>query len=115
MARQKNDGKGRLGGRAKGTPNKVTTDLKTWVSSILDDGRDKFVENLSLLEPSEYIRTYTGLLNYVMPKQQAAAPEQQAEAQIKALESLLDRCPDKFIDEIAAKIMELRKEAENEQ
>lgn len=115
MARQKNDGKGRLGGRAKGTPNKVTTDLKTWVSSILDDGRDKFVENLSLLEPSEYIRTYTGLLNYVMPKQQAATPEQQAEAQIKALESLLDRCPDKFIDEITAKIMDLRKEAENEQ
>lgn len=115
MARQKNDGKGRLGGRAKGTPNKVTTDLKTWVSSILDDGRDKFVENLSLLEPSEYIRTYTGLLNYVMPKQQAATPEQQAEAQIKALESLLDRCPDKFIDEITAKIMELRKEAGNEQ
>lgn len=71
MARQKNDGKGRLGGRAKGTPNKVTTDLKTWVASILDGGRDKFVESLDGLEPSEYVRVFTALLNYVLPKQQA--------------------------------------------
>ena len=48
MARQKNDGKGRLGGRAKGTPNKATTDLKTWVASILDGGRDRFVESLDV-------------------------------------------------------------------
>ena len=40
MARQKNDGKGRLG------------------------GRDRFVESLDGLEPSEYIRVFTGLLNY---------------------------------------------------
>ena len=71
MARQKNDGKGRLGGRAKGTPNKVTADLKTWVASILDNGRDKFVESLEQLEPAEYVRVFTGLLNYVLPKQQA--------------------------------------------
>ena len=114
MGRTKNDGKGRLGGRAKGTPNKVTADLKSWIHTILDDGRERFAEYLSLLEPSEYIRTYTGLLNYVMPKQQAATPEQQAEAQIRALESLLDRCPDKLVDEVAAKIIQLRKEVENE-
>ena len=28
MARSKDDGRGRLGGRAKGTPNKVTTELR---------------------------------------------------------------------------------------
>ena len=75
MARQKNDGKGRLGGRAKGTPNKATTDLKTWVASILDGGRDRFVESLDVLEPSEYIRVFTGLLNYVLPKQAPTTPE----------------------------------------
>lgn len=114
MTRQKNDGRGRLGGRAKGTPNKVTTDLKTWITFILDDGRDKFVESINELEPSEYIRVFTGLLNYVIPKQQAVTPEQQAEVQIRTLESLLDRCPDKFVDEVAAKIIQLRKEVENE-
>lgn len=114
MGRLKNDGKGRLGGRAKGTPNKVTADLRGWINTILDDGREKFAENLSLLEPNEYIRTYTGLLSYVLPKQAPATPEQQAEAQIKALESLLDRCPDRFIDELAAKIITLSKEAKNE-
>lgn len=69
MARQKNDGKGRLGGRAKGTPNKATLELKTWVSFILDDGRDRFIESLMQLDPVEYIRVFTGLLNYVLPKQ----------------------------------------------
>lgn len=69
MARQKNDGKGRMGGRAKGTPNKATTDLKTWVASILDDGREQFIKDLEKLEPIERIKVYTNLLNYVLPKQ----------------------------------------------
>ena len=36
MARQKNDGKGRMGGRAKGTPNKTTAAVKDWLSEIMD-------------------------------------------------------------------------------
>lgn len=75
MARQKNDGKGRLGGRVKGTPNKATTDLKTWVASILDDGREQFQKDLENLEPSERVRVYVGLLNYVLPKQSAITPK----------------------------------------
>lgn len=75
MSRTKNDGRGRLGGREKGTPNKLTADLKTWIAEILDDGRAKFVESLNDLESSEYIRVYTSLLNYVIPKQQAVCGE----------------------------------------
>ena len=105
--RKKNDGKGRLGGRAKGTPNKVTTDLKTWVASILDDGRERFAESLEGLEPSEYIKTFTGLLNYVLPKQQAISVEAQIEAEYRELEKLLETAPKDFIDRIAEKIIEL--------
>lgn len=107
VGRKKNDGKGRLGGRAKGTPNKVTTDLKTWVASILDDGRERFAESLEGLEPSEYIKTFTGLLNYVLPKQQAISVEAQIEAEYRELEKLLETAPKDFIDRIAEKIIEL--------
>ena len=71
MARQKNDGKGRLGGRAKGTPNKITADIKSWVASILVNGREQFENDLKVLEPFERVRVFTGLLNYILPKQQA--------------------------------------------
>ena len=85
MARQKNDGKGRLGGRAKGTPNKATTDLKTWVASILDDGRDKFIDSLWQLEPAEYVKVFTSLLNYVLPKQQAVGVDAKFKNEIKPM------------------------------
>ena len=41
MARQKNDGRGRIGGRSKGTPNKVTSTIKDWISQIIDDNREQ--------------------------------------------------------------------------
>lgn len=113
MARQKNDGKGRLGGRAKGTPNKATTDLKTWVASILDDGREKFIENLDKLEPSEYIRVFTGLLNYALPKQAPTSPEIELRKEIEAMQELLLSLPDEAVDRIAKRLQQLN-EKENE-
>ena len=92
MPRQKNDGRGRLGGRAKGTPNKVTTDLKTWIASILDDGRGRFVEDLGALQPIERVKIYVTLLNYVIPKQQAVeanVTDQKIEAAKSLFEDLL--------------------------
>ena len=98
--RKKNDGRGRLGGRIAGTPNKVTTDLKTWIAEILDGGRDKFVQSMGRLTPQEYIKVYTGLLNYALPKQQAINVESQTEAEYKQL--------DEFVDRIAEKILKLQ-------
>lgn len=69
MSRQK--GSPKTGGRKRGTPNRVTTDLKTWVASILDDGRDRFLDSLDQLDSTEYVRVFTNLLNYVLPKQQS--------------------------------------------
>lgn len=113
MARQKNDGKGRLGGRAKGTPNKATTDLKTWVSYILDNGRDKFVESMDLLEPSEYIRVFTGLLNYALPKQAPTTPDDILEKEKRMMQELLLSMPEAMIDRVATRLNELnQKEAD---
>lgn len=114
MARQKNDGKGRLGGRAKGTPNKATTDLKTWVASILDGGRDRFVKSLDGLEPSEYIRVFTGLLNYVLPKQAPTTPEDVLRKEKEMMQELLLSMPEEAVNRLARRLQELQKEEENE-
>ena len=113
MARQKNDGKGRLCGRVKGTPNKATTDLNTWVASILDGGRDRFIESLDGLEPSEYIRVFTGLLNYVLPKQAPTSPDNVLEKEKEMMQELLLSMPEEMIDRVAKRLIELN-EKENE-
>ncbi|MCM1297882.1 MAG: hypothetical protein NC311_20285, partial [Muribaculaceae bacterium] len=71
MARQKNDGRGRLGGRAKGTPNKATATLKEWVGLIIDQNREKFNTELNKLNSSDYVKAFLTLLGYSIPKQQA--------------------------------------------
>lgn len=109
MGRLVNDGKGRMGGRAKGTPNKATTDLKAWVGYILDNGRDKFVESLEQLEPSEYIKVFTGLLNYALPKQAATTPDDILEKEKKMMQELLLSMPDVMVDRVASRIVELNK------
>ena len=52
MGRNKNDGFGRFGGRQKGTPNKVNSELKEWITQILNDGKD--MKSLSAKEIDEY-------------------------------------------------------------
>lgn len=71
MGRNKNDGYGKFGGRQQGTPNKVSSELKDWIAQLLNDGKEQFLADLKELKPSERVRVYTGLLNYVLPKQQA--------------------------------------------
>lgn len=79
MSRSKNDGKGRLGGRAKGTPNKITADLRKWITEILINGEELFVDHLNNLEPREFIKVYVSLLEYVVPKRQRVDIDAQAE------------------------------------
>ena len=97
-----------MGGRAKGTPNKVSAELKDWLASILHNGRERFESDIESLDSSERVRVYMSLLNYVLPKQQSMTAEAVAEAEIKELERLIDTMPDEAADRIAAKIMELQ-------
>lgn len=114
MGRRKGDGKGRLGGRTAGTPNKVTSDLRTWVASILENGREKFIESLEQLEPSEYIRVFTGLLNYALPKQAPTTPDDILRKEKDMMQELLLGLPEEAIDRIAERLQELQKKEEDE-
>lgn len=50
MARQANDGRGRMGGRAKGTGNKP---LNEWVSGFIKRNRAQFENDFKTLSPQE--------------------------------------------------------------
>lgn len=53
MGRLKNDGRGRLGGRAKGTPNKPITPALEWLNAILDKQRPVVEAQFSAKERSK--------------------------------------------------------------
>lgn len=107
MARQKNDGQGRLGGRAKGTPNKATATLKEWVGLIIDQNREKFNSELNKLNSTDYVKVFITLLGYSIPKQQAVNIQTQIEAEYTALKGLMESCPDEFIERLTEKLTEL--------
>lgn len=59
----------KLGGRAKGTPNKVTLDLRLRISDFLSTNFDTLEAKMLELEPDAYCRTYTALLPFVIARQ----------------------------------------------
>lgn len=65
-----------MGGRTKGTPNKVTGTVKEWIASIIDGNRKQFEEDLRNLDAGERVRTISNLLQYVTPKIQSVSPEE---------------------------------------
>lgn len=71
MARQKNDGKGRIGGRAKGTPNKVSSTVKDWISQLIDDNRVQIEKDIKKLSPKDRLQMFEKLMQYIVPKQQS--------------------------------------------
>lgn len=69
MGRQKGDGRGRLGGRAKGTPNIVTAGLRECIRKFADDKFDDFLKTWSKIEdPKDKCDIYVKCCNFVLPK-----------------------------------------------
>ena len=93
MARQKNDGRGRLGGREKGTPNKVTGTLKNWITDLINSNRLQMEKDLKNLAPKDRLIFFEKLMQYVIPKQ--------ASQQVKLdFESLTDEQLQQIINDL---------------
>jgi len=66
--------KGKTGnpkGRPRGTPNKVTTDLRAWIGEVLDSNRQQIVKDIGQLEPQQRVAIFEKLLGYAVPKMQS--------------------------------------------
>ncbi len=62
-------------GRPKGTPNKITQDMRQWLAAVIDDNREQIVEDLQALEPRDRLMILERLMQYVIPKQQAVSAD----------------------------------------
>ncbi len=67
MSRQANDGRGRLGGRAKGTPNKSPEPLDKWLRGLVDRNRSKFESDLKECSPQERAAILSRIIPAVHP------------------------------------------------
>lgn len=60
-------------GRPKGVPNKMTTEVRQWLSLLIDKNRKQVEKDLKELEPKERLQMLEKLMQYVIPKQQAVS------------------------------------------
>ncbi len=73
MPRKKNDGRGRLGGRVKGSPNKVTSSVKEWLVEVINQNRPQMEADIRALEPKDRLQILEKFMQYAIPKQQAVS------------------------------------------
>jgi hypothetical protein len=58
----------KFGGRTKGTPNKMTIEIREKFQTLLTDNLEQMQSDLDALEPKERLKTLLELANYVLPK-----------------------------------------------
>lgn len=58
----------KTGGRAKGTPNKVSRPFRAFVASLLDENREQIEADLRAVTPAERLSFVVKVLPYLMPK-----------------------------------------------
>lgn len=68
MARTKGDGKGRQGGRAKGTPNKATKERRELIDQFLNENWKSFQEMYARADDETKLKIYMELIPYTTPK-----------------------------------------------
>lgn len=62
-----NTGK-KYGGRQKGTPNKLTKEIRTVLKDLIYEELDEIQQHLDSLEPKQRIELVIKLIPYVLPK-----------------------------------------------
>jgi hypothetical protein len=58
----------KTGGRSVGTPNKVTSDIRTSINDFLNNNINTLQENFDKLEPKDKIYFIERLLKYSIPR-----------------------------------------------
>lgn len=82
-----------MGGRQKGTPNRVTAELRQWVARLIDANREQLEEDIQLLDPKERLDVIEKYMQYVLPRRQAVRADVS-----------VDELTDEQIDTIVARL-----------
>ncbi len=70
--RTKGDGKGKTGGRKKGSKNKVSAEMRDIMKELYENNMDKAQKMLDLLvDPKDWIYAYIKLAEFCVPKKAA--------------------------------------------
>ncbi|GAB2554330.1 hypothetical protein [Spirosoma areae] len=91
-------GKPKTGGRKRGHPNKVTTDIKSRIAALIDEQFETIHADLEALEARERVTAYLKFLEYVLPKQR----EQKIDLATR-LDGLSDAQLNELINQILSK------------
>jgi len=75
----------KLGGRKKGSTNKSNTKIKSEFAELLENNSHRLQEALDELEPKEFIKAFTDLSSFILPKMKAVEMESTVEHTINGL------------------------------
>ena len=68
MARRKGDGLGRVGGRKKGTPNKITAEFREMIKKFTAENYENFINDWKKITDKEKkCRIYIEMVKFVLP------------------------------------------------
>lgn len=68
---QKKGHTGNPHGRPKGSPNKVTASMRSWLAELIDENRTQIVKDLAALEPKDRLTILERFMQYTLPKIQS--------------------------------------------
>lgn len=88
---------GNPNGRPKGSPNKTTTEVRQWLSKLIDKNKRQIERDLKALEPKDRLVILEKFMSYTVPKMQSI------QAQIE-LNNLTDEQLDNLVLEITQNI-----------
>mgnify|MGYP007038208810 CR=1 FL=1 len=84
----------KTGGRQLGTPNKITSSTRQLIQDIIDKNLNTLNDDIKKLSPKDRINAITGLLPYIVPKQQATIAS-----------VAIERLDDEQLNELAEQIL----------